>query len=229
MHTSNALSKAFFQGLSYFIPCQLCGHLPTRHGRLCIDCWQQLPWLKTTVQRQKLNILTACNYAYPLDRMLQQFKYEQKLHFRYPLAAILAELRLPRVQAIVPMPISSARLIERGYNQTLVLAKMLAKQHQLPIWQPIIRAEQHSQKGLSRLERLENIEQQFQPATQIQQHFKRVIILDDVVTTGSSLKALKTCMEIHLNCHAIFPVCLSAAQHHLKTPALLAMATPPDV
>lgn len=228
MLMSKHLAHYLRKGLSYLIPCQLCDSVPTLHSRLCQDCWHQLPWLKNTVQRHELDILAACHYAYPLDRMLQQFKYEQKLHFRYPLAAILGELRLPRVQAIVPMPISSARLIERGYNQSLVLAKRLAQQHHIPIWQPMMRAEQHSQKGLTRLERLENIEQQFQPVADLKQRFKRVLILDDVVTTGSSLKALQQAMREYLGCEKIIPVCLSAAQPNLKSFDLPTKVTPPD-
>ena len=43
----------------------------------------------------------------------------------------------------------------------MILAKDLAKQLNVPIWQPVIRLHQHSQKGLSRLERLDQIHQQF--------------------------------------------------------------------
>ena len=47
------------------------------------------------------------------------------------------------------MPISQQRLIERGYNQALLLAEHLAKQLNVPIWQPILRREQQHQKGLN--------------------------------------------------------------------------------
>ncbi len=48
-----------------------------------------------------------------------------------------------------------------------------------PIWQPVIRLQQHSQKGLSRLERLEDIQQQFKidPATRTKIRFRRVLII----------------------------------------------------
>ena len=45
------------------------------------------------------------------------------------------------------MPISTERLIERGYNQSLVIAKILARELNVPVWQPVIRLAQHSQKA----------------------------------------------------------------------------------
>jgi len=192
-------------------PCVLCSADRQKHHSLCTDCWQQLPWLKHTVRRQEMDIQVACHYAYPMDRIIQKFKYEQQLHFQTLLAGTLAELRLPKIQAIVPMPISSQRLAERGYNQSLVVAKILAKQLNIPIWQPVSRLAQHSQKGMSRIERLDQIEQQFVIAVRPKIRYRKVLMLDDVVTTGSSLHALKTKLE-ELGCQRIYAACIASAE-----------------
>ena len=192
-------------------PCVLCGIDRQQHHSLCKDCWQQLPWSKSMVQRQEMDIQVACHYDYPIDRIIQKFKYEQHLHFQNLLAGALLELRLPKIQAIVPMPISNERLRERGYNQSLIVAKIMAKQLNIPIWQPLIRLQQHSQKGLSRLERLDHIEQQFQISTTSKLHYRRVLILDDVVTTGSSIHALKLKLE-ELGCQKIYAACIASAE-----------------
>ena len=193
-------------------PCVLCGIDRQQHHSLCKDCWQQLPWSKSMVQRQEMDIQVACHYDYPIDRIIQKFKYEQHLHFQNLLAGALLELRLPKIQAIVPMPISNERLRERGYNQSLIVAKIMAKQLNIPIWQPLIRLQQHSQKGLSRLERLDHIEQQFQISTTSKLHYRRVLILDDVVTTGSSIHALKLKLE-ELGCQKIYAACIASAEY----------------
>ncbi|TCH62784.1 ComF family protein [Acinetobacter sp. ANC 4862] len=182
-----------------------------QHHSLCEDCWQQLPWSKSTVQRQEMDIQVACHYDYPIDRIIQKFKYEQQLHFQNLLASTLLELRPPKIQAIVPMPISNERLVERGYNQSLVLAKIMAKALNIPVWQPVTRLQQHSQKGLNRLERIENIEQQFQINTTSKLRYRRVLILDDVVTTGSSIYALKQKLE-ELDCQKIYAACVASAE-----------------
>jgi len=109
------------------------------------------------------------------------------------------------------MPISTERLIERGYNQSLVIAKILARELNVPVWQPVIRLAQHSQKGLSRLERLNQIEMQFQPILTERRRYRRVLMLDDVVTTGSSLSALAQALT-QLGCQHIFAACIAAAE-----------------
>lgn len=189
------INPLLHKALQRISPCQLCNTEQQQIHSVCADCWQQLPWLKSTVQRQEIEIHSACHYDYPIDRIIQKFKYEQQLHFQQLLAGAFMQLRLPKIQAIVPMPISKQRLAERGYNQSLVLGKILAKQLNLPIWQPITRLQQHSQKGLTRLERIENIQQQFQINTTSKLCYRRVLILDDVVTTGSSIFALKQKLE----------------------------------
>ncbi|MCU4433211.1 ComF family protein [Acinetobacter pittii] len=190
-------------------PCSLC-ELDTREKySLCKDCWEQLPWLKQTIQRNNQSVLVACNYAYPVNRIIQQFKYEQKLHYQILLGEILKQLKFPKVQAIVPMPISNQRLIERGFNQSLLLANILSKHFKIPVWQPIQRLNEHSQKGLTRLERFENIEQQFLPHHQEKRRYRRVLIIDDVITTGSSVHALSQALK-KLGCTSIHMACLAA-------------------
>ena len=193
------------------LPCQFCGLERGRHSSLCQDCWNQLPWLKHSVQRQEIEIQVACHYAYPIDRVVQQFKYEQQLHFQILLTGLLKQLDYRQIQAIVPMPISTQRLAERGYNQSVVLAQRLGQHLKIPVWQPIQRQHQHSQKGLSRLERLDHIEQQFKIAPRNALHYRRVLMLDDVVTTGSSLKALEQVLT-ELGCRKIAAACIAAAQ-----------------
>ena len=192
-------------------PCQLCQIAPQIQHQVCLDCWNSLPWAQQAVQRHELEILTACEYRYPLDRMIQQFKYEQQLHYQQLLAGTLMQLKLPRVQAIVPMPISVERLRERGFNQSVVIAQHVAKQLNIPIWQPIIRMHQHAQKGLSRLERLENIDQQFQLNAAEKRRFRKVLIIDDVVTTGSSIHALSSALH-EIGCKQVYAACIAAAQ-----------------
>lgn len=192
-------------------PCQLCQTDYQSIHSVCQDCWQQLPWHRGSIHRQEIQFQIACHYAYPMDRLIQLFKYEQKLHLQGLLAGTLLSLKLPKVSAIVPMPISTERLAERGYNQSLVLAKHVAKQLNVPIWQPISRLKQHSQKGLSRLERIEDIQSQFQISTASKICYRRVLIIDDVVTTGSSIRALSQKLE-QLGCQKIYAACLAGAQ-----------------
>ena len=73
------------------------------------------------------------------------------------------------------------------------------------------RLQQHAQKGLSRLERLEDIQQQFQIQTAPKIRYRRILIVDDVVTTGSSIHALKQQL-LKLGCQKVEAVCLASAE-----------------
>lgn len=206
------LGRSAQQLFDYFTPCSLCDIGMKRQFGVCQSCWQQLPWLKQSIERNQQQIMVACHYQYPIDRIIQQFKYEQKLHHQRLLNGLLLQPRLPKVHAIVPMPISTDRLVERGFNQSLLLAQALSEHLNIPVWQPVQRLAQHSQKGLSRLERLENIEQQFVAAPPNQIRYRKVLIVDDVVTTGSSITALSQVLQ-QLGCQQVYSLCLAAAQH----------------
>lgn len=207
----NWIQKSFQLLGQHGLPCTLCEVAPRFQTYvLCKSCWQQLPWLQQTIQRHEQHIFVACHYQYPIDRVLQQFKYEQKLHYQTLLHQTLDQLKLPKVHAIVPMPISSKRLIERGYNQALLLAEHLSKSLHVPVWQPVERLEQHSQKGLSRVERLDHIDQQFVISTPPKIRYRKVLIVDDVVTTGSSIDALRQALH-QVGCKQIYACCVAAA------------------
>lgn len=203
------INQLLHKSVQSISPCLLCGIDRQQQHSLCDDCWEQLPWYKQHIIRHEHSILCAHHYDFPINRIIQTYKYEQQLQYQNLLAHSLLNLRTPKVHAIVPMPISTERLIERGYNQMLIIANIMAKELKIPVWQPVIRAAQHSQKGLSRIERLENIEDQFQIITTEKIKYKKVLIIDDVVTTGSSIHTLSQALE-KLSCQQIYTACIAA-------------------
>lgn len=205
------LKQIFKKNIQRITPCQLCDLESQQAHSLCHDCWQQLPWFKHSIERHERYIHVALHYDFPINRIIQTFKYEQQLHYQNLLAHCLLELRLKKFQAIVPMPISNERLAERGYNQMLIIAKILAAELNIPVWQPVIRLAQHSQKGLSRVERMHNIGSQFQIIKTERRKYRNILVIDDVVTTGSSIDALARALE-QLGCQNIEIACIAAGQ-----------------
>ena len=205
------ISRILQKSVQSMSNCLLCGIDQQQYHSLCNDCWEQLPWLKQHITRHELQILCAHRYSFPIDRIIQTYKYEQQLQYQNLLAHSLLSLRLPKVQAIVPMPISTERLIERGYNQMLIIARVMAKELNIPVWQPVIREAQHSQKGLTRTERLENIENQFQIIKTEHRKYRKILLIDDVVTTGSSIHALTQALEL-LGCQQIYTACIAGVE-----------------
>lgn len=204
------IQRTWWQFLQHIFPCILCQSGYSTHAGVCETCWQHLPWALTTVQREGLSIHIAYHYQYPINSLILHYKYHHQLIYKHLFVQALLQLKLPRAQAIVAMPISEERLAERGFNQTLILAQALSRYLNLPVWQPVLRLNAQHQKGLSRTERLEHIDEQFQIIQTEKHHYRQVLVIDDVVTTGASLSALTKALQ-QLGCEKISYICVAAA------------------
>ena len=196
--------------LSQWLPCNFCKIFRASQHGLCEKCWQQLPWDGELQQRQDLQFRASCFYQFPIDRVIHQFKDQAQMQHLALLQACLLQLPKPRVQAIVPMPLSTEKLIDRGFSQTYLLAQALSQQWQIPIWQPIARHHRHSQRGLDRQQRLENLEDIFYFHQNNNKIYRNVLMLDDVITTGMSLSLLKKQL-ISLGCQNVEAYCICNA------------------
>ena len=91
---------------------------------------------------------------------------------------------------IVPVPLHPKRLRERGFNQALILAREVSKRFSLPL--EFLALERHKltepQVNLSKEQRLENVRGAFAVRKNKRIEGQRVILVDDVYTTGSTIK-----------------------------------------
>ena len=86
------LLQCGIQWLRQLQPCQLCHSDTQWQHSVCQTCWQQLPWRSQAVQRQEMQIQVTFDYHYPINRIIQQFKYEQQLHYQLLLVGALKQL-----------------------------------------------------------------------------------------------------------------------------------------
>lgn len=121
---------------------------------------------------------------------IHRFKYNGKTSLAGPLINILTEAFPNNVCGlIVPVPLHKARLKERGFNQSLLLAKGLAKAYNLPIDYlnlKRIRATDH-QINLKGKERLINVKNAFEVKDKTAFQDKKIVLIDDVYTTGATV------------------------------------------
>lgn len=160
--------------------CPRCA-MPGRQGMLCAACRQSPPpW-------QALHV--AHPYAWPLDALLHAFKYRQQLALARPLAELMAEgvRHAPRPDWLAPIPLSAARLRERGFNQSEELARQLGKILRLPCHaDTLLRTrDTPAQAGLNRAGRLHNLADAFAVNRPVEGRF--IVLIDDVSTTGATL------------------------------------------
>lgn len=198
-----------------FPPCCVICAGSAAHFDLCGACEAELPWIRQTCRRcgeparvsspapdcqvcrarqpRFARAYAPLLYAPPIDQMVLRFKAGH-LATGGALACLLATSakrwygarQLPDV--VVPVPLEPGRRRKRGFNQAEHLAAPLARSIGRPLARGVVqrRAGGTMQKSLGRAERLRNLRGAFSSTMQN----KRVLLIDDVYTTGATAEAV---------------------------------------
>ena len=145
--------------------------------------------------------LAAVAYAYPWSKVVLEFKFAQHPGWARSLALLIrsapwVEPALEAADLLLPMPLSRQRLQERGFNQALLLARALAPDKTRA--QVLLRVrDTPAQSSLSRAARLTNVQHAFavDPLHQTDVAGKRLVLVDDVMTSGATLSAAAACLR----------------------------------
>lgn len=202
-------------GLLYPAHCALCGGLGSRGLDLCQACFDELPWNRHACPRcaaplppdADVDLCGAClkqapswdeaksplAYAYPVDKLVQRFKFEGDLAAGRLLGELLADFLAAggeKPDCIVPVPLHPSRLKERGFNQAVELARPLSKRLKIKVRLDLcarMRATEVQSK-LDSKERHKNLKGAFSVTGNVQG--RHVALLDDVITTGVTVETL---------------------------------------
>src|SRR5438067_343121 len=126
--------------------------------------------------------------------VILNFKYGRQIHLRHLVARWLVaalddeRLRERRFDAIVPVPLHPAKQRERGFNQAALLAEWLSAHMALPL-RPVLQRVRFTttQTAFDRSERMQNLGNAFRLRKNADVRKSRVLLIDDVLTTGSTL------------------------------------------
>lgn len=159
---------------------------PVAGGRLCGDCLIAPPPFDEAV--------AVFDYAEPADAMIQRLKFDGRLVYARILGEIMAieierrGISLPRV--ILPVPLHPGRLAARGFNQAIEIARPLAARFGIPLDRRACRRTRATaeQTGLDAAARRRNLRRAFSATVSLTD--ADVVLLDDVMTTGSTLESL---------------------------------------
>lgn len=153
-------------------------------GATCGNCLKHPPAFEHT--------LAAFGYVFPVDALIQAYKYGGNLVLldllSEPLAARAMEYALPDL--LIPMPLHPARLKERGFNQAREIAAALSRRLAIPLAASACRRIRDTppQAALKLKERAGNLRGAF--VCDLSLHGRHVALIDDVMTSGASLDAL---------------------------------------
>jgi ComF family protein len=204
-------------------PCPLCG----RHADsfFCKDCDQKLAECRRPKFKAEASDLPPLycwgRYEGVLKQSLAKLKYDRQHRVAVPLGNRLAELWQPLQQSQsnrfwigIPIPLHSERQRQRGYNQADLIAQSLCKTVGMPLRsQGLIRSRSTTaQHGLSRSARHQNLQSAFGPGPDLLSlpPEASVILIDDIFTTGATLRAaVSTLQESGIHVAALFAVAAS--------------------
>jgi ComF family protein len=170
--------------------CTLCGMPFARAGgidHLCSPC--------ATSRRYFSGARSATFFEGPVKELIHRFKYGKKFYLSRPLGLLTAQpfgdsVPWRSADIIVPVPLHHRRLRQRGFNQAQLISCQLVKQWRVPLSINNLRRIRWTepQIGLSAADREENVKNAFSVADPSKFKDKSIILVDDVYTTGSTVK-----------------------------------------
>ncbi len=169
--------------------CTVCGipfHTENGMDHVCGACMASLgPFVSARA---------AVRLAGPVQELIHKLKYGKRVHLSRPLGLLTAEhlgsfAAESAVELAVPVPLHPRRLRERGFNQALLLADFLAKSWHIPLSRNNLRRIRWTepQIHLSFDDRIRNVRGAFAVKEPERFEGKRLLLVDDVYTTGSTI------------------------------------------
>ena len=139
-------------------------------------------------------VSAALRYGEPVDRLIQDLKFNNKLYLAPVLGDILTKYIIdqqrPLPDVLLPVPLHRARLRRRGYNQSLEIARSIGRQLGIKIDPRLAIRTRNTepQSSLRPTPRARNVRRAFKVAKPIKN--RRIALIDDVMTTGHTVNAL---------------------------------------
>ncbi len=170
--------------------CPRCGvsfHSPIENDHLCSEC--------LTEERYFSKARAICLYEGLIVEAISRFKYGGVTRLARPLGFFLAEYRDPEFpfcdfDLILPVPLHPGRLRQRGFNQSLLLARYLSRKHSIPLDFTALQRSRPTQPQtqLSGSERQANVRGAFEVRKPEGVAEKEILLIDDVFTTGATVR-----------------------------------------
>ncbi len=133
----------------------------------------------------------AVSYEGAAATAIRLLKYQRKIVLARSLGALLLPLlgEMDKVDGVAPVPLHIHRLREREFNQALALAQVVCRAAGWPLWWDLLERIRPTaaQVGLEAAERRRNVRRAFTVRRPKQVEGKTVVLIDDVLTTGSTV------------------------------------------
>lgn len=169
--------------------CPRCA-LPSSQGEVCGQCLRDPPSFDAT--------RAAFRYDFPIDKLIQSFKYGQRLALAPFFGRLLAKIAHGlSIDLVLPLPLHTDRLKARGFNQALELARPVAQSLGSSLAPRLCTRIRDTapQAELPWKARRQNVRHAFHCAANL--GGSHVLLVDDVMTTGASLNECARTLKLH--------------------------------
>lgn len=162
--------------------CKVCG-IPFKsdavQSHTCGECMEKRPHFSWARGVLVYNDTTA--------KAIHRFKYGHDTTYSGPLGLMIADYPLEGFDLVIPVPLHIKRLRERGFNQSLLLAKAIGKRRGIPVDPFTLKRSKWTepQVNLSKRDRKMNVKGAFDIYKDV--GGKRILLVDDVYTTGATV------------------------------------------
>jgi len=211
-----ALRTAAHWALDFALPprCAGCGTIVGEVHSFCPDCWKQIDFLGDSgcstcgipLQSTEITTCGAClaqpppiartRAAVAYDDLSRGLAIRLKYGRKVAIARTMARYMAPLVEAsgqpiLVPVPLHRFRLWQRGFNQSALVAREMARRLSLSSDPFLIRRTKRTAplKGMSAAQRRKTVAGAFRVPDAQSVEGRHVILIDDVLTTGSTAEA----------------------------------------
>ena len=181
--------------------CAVCGEereMVEQTG-FCRQCWEALPHNPEPVG-MKASLITVSPFLYEgeIETLIKGLKFHNKRYAAEALGHVMAQACLQAgigADLLVPVPLYKTRYKNRGYNQSAFLAQSMAELMNVPVREEcLLRVRNTEQQAmLDALQRRANVYGAFEAPMDLTE--KTVCLVDDVATTGSTLRACADALE----------------------------------
>ncbi|WP_099469157.1 ComF family protein [Konateibacter massiliensis] len=220
--------------------CPICGRIPkVDRAEVCPECKKKIKYIEEPSCKKCGKQLLAEEQEYCYDcskrehiytrglalwvygdeirKSIYNFKYNNKREYARVYANEIVLRHRRKIEswnadALIPIPIHQSKMRSRGFNQAEDLCRELSKQLGVPVLSDCIKREKKTlpQKGLNDKQRIKNLKKAFKTMNN-DVELKRVILVDDIYTTGATINSVAELLE-NMGVYEIYFITISIGE-----------------